>query len=105
MQMTGKKIERRVEKGIVVGRLMRNSDIKTEATVQEGVGNVPMVVTKIPRGILAAPNHHRRPAEHDRRKIRAFCRREPEAPCEGGWRVHGDRMFRRVKIDSIDIRL
>ena len=46
-------VERNVEERIVVARLMRDGDVDPQAVVQEGVGDVPVVVAEIPGRVLA----------------------------------------------------
>ena len=63
--MDGKPVERHVYVRIVIGRLMGDCDVDAHASVQQGIGDIPMVVAEIPGGVLAEPHDVSR-ANHDR---------------------------------------
>src|SRR5258708_784275 len=83
MRVRRQPVERDVEKRIVVGRLMGDRDVICRSPVQEGIGDVPMVVAEIPRRVLAERNDKGRPKGDDESEQEPFLWRKLARPVGG----------------------
>src|ERR1051325_8074760 len=77
--MRRQKVEGDVEEGIVISRLVRDRDIEPQPSMQESIGDVPVVVAEVPRHVLAAEHDEYRPGENDGREKEQSPKRKPAA--------------------------